>query len=96
MRAPRPRVEGPVRPQDHLVAARRSVGPRRSVRHVTTYLLLLFLLLFSLMLPPPSPNLSSAPYFLPTLVPPPFPRVHWVTVSSSLLPRDIVPSHDVG
>lgn len=31
--------------------ARRSVGSRRSVRHVTTYLLLLFLLLFSLMTP---------------------------------------------
>lgn len=31
----------------------------------------------------PAP-LPPAPYFLPTLVPPPFPRVHWVTVSFSL------------
>lgn len=63
MRGLRPRAEvrwtpGPPCP------ARRSVGSGRSVRHVTTYLLLLFLLLFSLMTPsPPSPSLTPT-YFL--------------------------------
>lgn len=87
MRGLRPRAEvrwtpGPPCP------ARRSVGSGRSVRHVTTYLLLLFLLLFSLMTPsPPLPRpplpLHQHTFFLLRSIPPPFPRAHWVTISFS-------------
>lgn len=72
---PHVRDSGPIGLQDHLVATRQSVGSRRSVRHVTTYLLLLFLLLFSLM----NPRASSSHFA--ALVPPSFPPVQRVTVS---------------